>query len=208
MPKQRPAGFARRATAFGLRALEGTMNFRLILTLALLGIAVGLGTTFGLVPPGWETLATAVVALIMAATLATRAPGRLFLHGLLAGAIGSALTSLTQAALLGQYLAHNPRAVEAFSRLPIHVSPAVLVVALSPLTAGFSGIVTGLLTRLWARFARRKPATALSLAAPADAPVRSAAASPPSRNSPATGNMCSTKRSSRFRRIRTGAALP
>ncbi len=49
-------------------------------------------------------------------------------------------------------------------------------------------------------------ASASSSAASAAVNARSRPASPPSRNSPAIGNMCSTKRSSPRRRIRIGAA--
>ncbi len=53
---------------------------------------------------------------------------------------------------------------------------------------------------------RPRSASASWSAAPAGGSARSPPASSPSRNSPATGNMCSTKRSSPRPRIRTGAA--
>ena len=51
-----------------------------------------------------------------------------------------------------------------------------------------------------------RSASASSSPAPAAATARSPPASSPSRNSPAIGNTCSTKRSSPRRRIRIGAA--
>ncbi len=136
------------------------MNFRLICMLALLGIVVAGATIVGLVHAGWETPLSIVVALVTAGTLATRARAKFFLHGLLAGAIGSALTSITQAVFMNQYLAHNPKAVDAFKVLPSGLSPALLVLVAIPLTAGLAGIVTGLLTLLWAKFSRPRPANA------------------------------------------------
>ena len=136
------------------------MNFRLVLGLALLGIVVAATTVTGLVHAGWETALSAVVALITAGTLAARARTKFFLHGLLAGGIGSALTSITQALFIGQYLAHNPKAVDSFKMLPSNMSPAVLVVALIPLTAGLAGLITGLLTLVWAKFTRPRSAAA------------------------------------------------
>jgi S1-C subfamily serine protease len=50
------------------------------------------------------------------------------------------------------------------------------------------------------------PTSVWSSAARAGARVRSPVASPPSRNSPDTGNICSRKRSSHTRHTRTGAA--
>lgn len=136
------------------------MNFRLICMLALLGIVVAGTTIAGVVHAGWETPLSIVVALVTAGTLAARAPGKFFLHGLLAGAIGSALTSITQAVFMSQYLAHNPKAVDAFKVLPSGMSPALLVVVAIPLTAGLAGLLTGLLTLLWAKFSRPRPASA------------------------------------------------
>ena len=59
-----------------------------------------------------------------------------------------------------------------------------------------------------ARAIRRaaRSASAWWSAAPAAVIIRSRRASPPGRNSPATGNTCSTRRSSPRRRIPTGAA--
>ena len=136
------------------------MNFRLICMLALLGVVVAGTTIVGLVHAGFETPLTIVVTVVMAGMLATRARAKFFLHGLLAGAMGSALTSITQAVFMSQYLAHNPKAVDAFKVLPSGLSPAVLVLVAIPLTAGLSGILTGLLTLLWAKFSRPKPASA------------------------------------------------
>ncbi len=136
------------------------MNFRLIGMLGLLGVVVAGTTIVGLVHAGWETALNLVVALAIAGVLANRAPGKFFLHGLLAGALCSALTSICQGVFMSQYLANNPKAVDAFKALPAGMSPQVLVLVAIPLTAGLAGIVTGLLTLLWAKFSRPKPASA------------------------------------------------
>src|SRR5216117_2752181 len=86
---------------------EGSMNVRLILTLSLFGLLVGIGSIVGLIPSGWELAVWAVIALISAGVLARQAPGKFFLHGFLTGFVAGAVSTLCQALFMNQYLAHN-----------------------------------------------------------------------------------------------------
>jgi hypothetical protein len=134
------------------------MNVRLILMLSLLGLLVAAVSIAGYLQSGLETVATAAVAIACSLVLARQAPGKFFLHGFLTGLIAGALMTLTQAAFMGAYLAHNPKALETFRALPANMSPAIFVVILTPISAGLTGCVTGLLTWLAAKFLRPKPA--------------------------------------------------
>ena len=136
------------------------MNIRLILTLSLLGLLVAFGSIAGLIPAGWETAVWAVIVLVCANVLARRAPGKFFLHGFLTGFIAGAVSLLCHALFMTQYLAHNAKADAGFKALPAGMSPALVVVLLSPFFGGLLGVVTGLLTWGWARFTRPKPAVA------------------------------------------------
>lgn len=134
------------------------MNVRLVLTLSLFGLLVATGSIIGLIPTGWEIAVWVVIALICAGVLARRAPGKFFLHGFLTGFVAGAVSTLCQALFMNQYLAHNAKAADTFKSLPGGMSPAVFVVLSAPIWAGVFGLATGLLTWLWARFTRPKPA--------------------------------------------------
>jgi hypothetical protein len=134
------------------------MNVRLVLALSLLGLIVGVGSIFGLIPTGWETGVWAVIALVCAGVLAARAPGKLFLHGFLTGFIAGVLSTLCQALFVNQYMAHNARAADVLATHPAGLSPAVFVVLAAPIWAVLLGLVIGLLAWIGGRFARPKPA--------------------------------------------------
>jgi len=134
------------------------MNVRLVLTLSLFGLLVGLGSITGLVPSGWETALWGVIGLIYAGVLARQAPGKFFLHGFVTGFIAGAISILCQALFLNQYVAHNAKAADVFKSLPPGMPPAVFLVLAAPIWAAVFGASTGLVTWLWARFTRPKPA--------------------------------------------------
>ena len=133
------------------------MKMPLVLALSSLGLLVAVFSILGHLQSGLETAASALIAVVCSLVLARRAPGRFFLHGFLTGLISGALVTLTQAAFMSVYLAHNPKAAEAFKALPVNIAPALLVVATIPFSAGLNGAVTGLLTWLAAKFMRPGP---------------------------------------------------
>jgi len=136
------------------------MNIRLILMLSLLGLVVGIFSVVGVIPAGVESLVWLVIALIYGAVLARRAPGKFFLHGFLAGLIAGVLAGLMQAAFLGQYLSHNPKAAQTLKMLPANLPAVALIILAAPFTGAVLGLVTGLITWLWALMTRPKPAPA------------------------------------------------
>lgn len=135
------------------------MNIRLILMLSLFGLVAAVASILGYLQSGLETVVTAVIAIVCSLVLARQAPGKFFLHGLVTGFISGALMSLAQAAFMSTYLAHNPKAAETFKTLPANMTPAILVLVMTPLTAGLNGAVTGLLTWLAVRFMRPRSVT-------------------------------------------------
>jgi hypothetical protein len=136
------------------------MNFRLVLTLSLVGVLIALGTTFGLLHAGVEKFAWLAACVLLAVVVAMRAPGRPFLHGLFAGLLAGVLCQIVQAILFDRYLAQNPTVADSFKRLPPGLSPQVLLLVSSPVTGAIYGVVIGLLAWLVARVAKRRSAPA------------------------------------------------
>lgn len=137
------------------------MNFGLVLMLSLFGVAIGLASAFGFVPPGIETLLWIVVAIVCAVVIAKQT-GRPFLHGFLTGLFAGVIATLIQATLFGQYLAHHPKAADSFKALPSNLSPRLLVAVMSPIVGLVDGIVLGCLAWLAGKTLARKrsaPAT-------------------------------------------------
>lgn len=127
------------------------MNWCLVLSLALLGVAMGVLSLFGLTRHGIEPALWLVIALLGAFWIGRRAGAKPFLHGLLAGLGCGALNGLVQAAFFGRYLASNPESAEAFSKTPGGLDPRLFVLVFSTVIGIVYGLVVGGLSVLAAR---------------------------------------------------------
>jgi hypothetical protein len=121
------------------------MNWKLILTLALSGAAMGLASVFGLTH-GIELYLWVVIALAVAVFVARKVRRRQFLHGFWIGLIGGAISPLIQVVMWSTYINNNPELAQEFAQVPAGFDPRTFVLAASPLIAAFSGVVLGALT--------------------------------------------------------------
>src|ERR1051326_5036618 len=138
------------------------MSFRLVLTLSLAGLLVGLGTVFGLVHSGIESIVWCGLAIVFAFVIAARAPSRPFLHGFLVGLIAGVRCELLQAAFLDRSLARNPKAADSFTRLPQGMSPRLLLVVSAPIIGGLYGVVIGFFAWIASKLIRRRTPAAVA----------------------------------------------
>ena len=88
------------------------MNWSLIFQLSLYGLAMGLATVF-VVPSTVEPFFWLVIFIISAYLIATRAPGRYFVHGLLVGIGNSIWITGVHVALFHSYAARHAGEVAA-----------------------------------------------------------------------------------------------
>lgn len=117
------------------------MNWKLIFLLSLLGLAMGIATVF-FVPSNIEPFCWLVVFVISAYVIATRAPGKYFLHGLLVSIVNSVWVTAAHVLLFDQYVANHAREVAMMESMPI--SPRLMMVVTGPLIGVVSGLVLGL----------------------------------------------------------------
>ncbi len=125
--------------------------------LSLFGPAMALASILGWLGSleGYLWLA---IALLAATAISREAPGRHFLHGLLAGAIGGAGAVLLQSMMFDTYLANNPSRVADLGRMQAGMEPRLFVLVLSPIIGIASGLVLGLLSLLAGWFLPRTEA--------------------------------------------------
>jgi hypothetical protein len=133
------------------------MNVRLVLTLSLLGLLVGIASVTGLLHSGVESIVWCLLGIGCGIVLGIKAPGKLFLHGFVTGLLAGVLSQIIQVLFFGSYLSHNPSAMESFQRLPADVPPRVLVILLTPIVAGLFGVFTGFFAWAASRVLVRKP---------------------------------------------------
>ena len=121
------------------------MNWRLIISLSLLGVAFGIASVFGFTS-GREWLAWLCIGTYSAWRFARRSREEFFLHGFYLGILAGFFSSIIQALFVSTYLANNPRMVEALNGLPPGLHPAAVVLIMGPIIGTVSGVVFGGLT--------------------------------------------------------------
>ena len=121
------------------RALDG----RLILALSMFGLAMGVATVF-IIPSRIEPIVWLAIFVVCAYVIATRAPGRPFLHGFLVSLVNSVWVTGAHMALMPSYLARHPNEAAMLSRMPMPDSPRLMMLLTGPIVGIVSGIVLGL----------------------------------------------------------------
>src|SRR5258708_26829226 len=117
------------------------MDWKLILQLSLFGLAMAIGTVF-VIPSNIEPLFWLVIFVVCAYVIATKAPGRYFLHGLMTSIVNSIWITAAHVILFDTYVANHPREAGMMTKLPI--SPKVMMLCTGPIIRVISGLVLGL----------------------------------------------------------------
>ena len=132
------------------------MNWRLILSLSLLGIVLGIASEFGFTS-GREWLAWLCIGIYSAWRFARRSREELFLHGFYLGILAVFFSSIIQALFISTYLGNNPRMVEALNALPQGLHPAAVVLIMGPIIGTVSGVAFGALAVVVGKLVRPRP---------------------------------------------------
>jgi hypothetical protein len=129
------------------------MNWKLVLELGALGIAVGFATVF-FVPTQVEPLLWLIVFLPSAYVIA-RCTARLrFLHSLVVGLLDSLLKTTVHMMFFGSYVARHSQEIAMIRKMTTAVSPRQLIVLSSPVWGLVYGTVIGLLALLFGKFTK------------------------------------------------------
>jgi hypothetical protein len=138
------------------------MNWKLILSLALINVLLGLLTIFGLLGSTATWIGLLILA-VMAVVLGRFAEKKYFMHGFLTGVIGSLVAAVLQFALYDTYVANNPELAQSMDKLQ-EVFPSFdgswMTLLFAPLGAAFNGAILGLLAILGGKIFGPKPAPA------------------------------------------------
>ena len=123
------------------------MNWKLILALSLFGLAMGVGSLFGLGLA--EPLLWLAIFIIYAWVIARRAPGKYFLHGFLTSVVNSIWITAIHATFFSIYAKNNPQFVQS---APPGINPRVLMIMMGPLFGMLFGLVAGLFAFIASKF--------------------------------------------------------
>lgn len=131
------------------------MNWKLIFSLSLFGLAMAVATLFGL--GVLEPLLWLAVFLIYAWVIATRGPGKYFLHGFLVSIVNSIWITIIHAAFFDTYIKNNPQMVKG---VPPGINPRVLIIVMGPIVGALLGVIAGLFAFIASKIVRRNQRSA------------------------------------------------
>lgn len=131
------------------------MNWKLLITLSLLGLVMAIATVFW-IGPRIEPLFWLIDFVFCGWMIARRAPGRLFLHGLVLGLLNCVWVIAAHAIWYDAYMTNHPQMVEMMKNSPIDGRTMQFIAG--PVIGVISGLVIGLITLLIGAITGKKPA--------------------------------------------------
>ena len=132
---------------------DGALNWKLILTLSLFGLAMGVATVF-FVPSNLEPFLWLVIFVLCAVVIARAGVPRPFVHGLLVSVVNSVWIIAAHELFLDRYLAGHARE----AGMPTGGIPLRLAMVLFGLVVGvLSGLVLGFFAWVASRLLKPVP---------------------------------------------------
>jgi hypothetical protein len=124
------------------------MNWKLIVTLSLFGLAMGIATVF-VIPASVEPVFWLAIFVVCAALIAKRTATNHFLHGLCVSLANSVWITAAHLAFFDTYLAGHAREAAMSASMS---SPRLMMLAMGPIVGLVSGLVLGLFAYIAGRF--------------------------------------------------------
>ena len=126
------------------------MNWKLILTLSLFGLAVAVFSLFGL--GIFEFVIWFAVFVLYAVIIAKRAPGKYFLHGFLVSIVNSFWVTAIHATFFSVYVKNNPQMVQG---VPPGMNPRIIMIVAGPIVGAVMGVIAGLFAWIASKIFRK-----------------------------------------------------
>lgn len=136
------------------------MNWKLVLQLAMFGIAMGLGTVF-FVPSKVEPILWLIVFLLSGYAITKHCVRLRFLNALLVGLLDSLLKTSVHVVFFSDYVARHAQEMAMIRQMTSAVSPRQLILLSSPIWGVIYGTATGVFALLIGMFV--KPAESSTL---------------------------------------------
>ncbi len=129
------------------------MNWKLVLQLAVFGLAMGLGTVF-FVPSKVEPILWFIVCLLSAYAITKHCVRLRFLNSLMVGLLDSLLKTSVHMVFFSAYVARHAQEMAMIRQMTSAVSPQQLILLSSPIWGLIYGTATGLFALLLGQFVK------------------------------------------------------
>jgi hypothetical protein len=132
------------------------MNWKLIFSLSLFGLAMAFATVF-FIPSNIEPIFWLVIFIICAYIIAKKYTGKYFLHGFLVSLVNSVWITAVHVIFFGTYIANHPDMVSMTAQMPGH--PRLMMVIMGPLFGAAFGLILGLFAFIASKIVKKQPQT-------------------------------------------------
>jgi len=123
------------------------MNWKLIFSLSLFGLAMAFGTVY-FISSKVEPFCWGGIMLVSAFFIAKNANGKYFLHGLFTSLANCVWITGAHVALFTTYIASHQEELKMMADMPFHDHPRRMMLIAGPIVGIISGIVLGVLSLL------------------------------------------------------------
>jgi len=135
------------------------MNWKLIFSLSLFGLAMAFATVY-VIPISVEPYVWIVIFILCAVIIARKAPGGYFLHGLLVGIVNSIWITAVHLLLFDTYISQHTREAAQMAKISATANPRVLMAITGPVIGVISGIILGVFALIASRIVKKPPVVA------------------------------------------------
>jgi hypothetical protein len=129
------------------------MNWKLVFSLSLFGLAMGIATVF-VIPANIEPIFWLAIFVFCAVVIARRCTQKHFLHGLCVSLVNSVWITAAHVAFFDTYIARHEREAAMSASMS---SPRLTMLAMGPVVGLVSGLVLGLFAFMASRFVKPTP---------------------------------------------------
>jgi hypothetical protein len=129
-------------TSFYNLTKQSIMNWKLIFSLSLFGLAMA-AATVSLVPQKIEPVLWLAIFIVCAFVIARQAAGRYFLHGFLVCLVNCVWVTGAHVLFYSTYIAHHPDMAAMAQKMPLPNHPRVMMLITGPVVGIISGLVLG-----------------------------------------------------------------
>jgi len=119
------------------------MNGKLIFQLSLFGLAMGIATVY-FIPSNIEPACWLAIFIACAYLIAKNCSEKYFLNGLCVSLVNSVWITAAHIILFDTYFANHPQEAEMMAKMPISITPRLMMLITVPIVGFISGVVLGL----------------------------------------------------------------
>jgi hypothetical protein len=130
------------------------MNWKLIFSLSLFGLAMAIGTVY-FIPSNIEPFFWLIIFAVCAWRIAKVCSSKYFLHGLLVSLVNCIWITAAHIILYATYSNNHPQDVAMMQKMPVPSAPRLMMALMGPFIGVVSGVILGLFALIASKMVRK-----------------------------------------------------